>query len=328
MPNQDLEAKLLEDVKQGKDIHLERALLILSGLKTEEEITGYVKKINQLEEGFEAYKRPQGDIIIHKELHEAIQLFDYLWDKKPKRYDNQFRLTNVIDRQISKNRRQMIGNCVGLTSLYTVLGLRKSLNLSILHSHDHVKNKLRINKTEYEIENTLSYGFNFKENDYVEESVEYLLNVLLNHKGASKYSAGNLWEAIKDYDKAIGINPKYYSAYNNRGIVKGKLGDSNGAIKDYDKAIEIYPENYPAYHNRGISKQELGDSDGAIKDYDKAIEINPKYYQAYNNRGILKQKLGDLNGAIKDYDKSIDIKPENNKAYNNLGIAKMEFRGY
>ena len=326
MPDQDLEAKLLEDVKQGKDIHLERALLILSGLNSEEEIAGYVKKIDQLEEGFEAYKISKRDVRAYKELREAIRLFDYLWDKKPKRYNNKVHLTEVIDMQLSKHRHQTVGNCIGLTSLYTVLGLRKGLNLSILHSHNHVKNRLRINKKEYDIENTLSYGFNFKQNDFVGNSVNYLLNVLFNNNGLRKYDAGNFCGAIKDYDSAIEINPKYYQTYNNRGIVKRKLGYLEGAIQDYDKTIEINPEYYKAYNNRGISKKESGDLDEAIKDYDKAIEINPEYYEAYNNRAIVKRKLGDLKGAIKDYNKAMDIRPEFSQAYHNREIAKKELR--
>ncbi len=61
-------------------------------------------------------------------------------------------------------------------------------------------------------------------------------------------------EAIKDYDKAIELNPQYAKAYNNRGKAKAKLGRNEEAIKDYDKAIELNPQLAEAYNNREKSK--------------------------------------------------------------------------
>ena len=303
MPHQDLESKLLEDVKQGKEVHLERALLILSGLKNEEEIAGYVRKIDQLEEGFKDYEKSKRNVIAHKELHGAILLFEYLWDKKPKRYNNNFFLTNVIDAQLSYNKNKKVGNCVGLTSLYTVLGLRTGLKPLILHLPGHIKNRLIIGKRKYDIENTSPFGFNPKVSNSIGNSIHHLLYDVLDSRGIAKVNSGDIKGAIQDYNKAIEINPEFSQTYNHRGIAKSKSGNIKGAIQDFNKAIEINPEYSPAYNNRGNIKYEIGDLAGAIRDYDAAIEIDPEFSQAYNNRGRAKHKLGDLDGAIKDYDK-------------------------
>jgi len=45
-------------------------------------------------------------------------------------------------------------------------------------------------------------------------------------------------DAIKDYNKAIELDPKYAEAYYNRGVVKAKLRDRWEAIQDYNKAID------------------------------------------------------------------------------------------
>ena len=62
------------------------------------------------------------------------------------------------------------------------------------------------------------------------------------------------------------------------------MGRDEDAIKDFTKAIEINPLFAEAYYNRGkyndkyllgVSLDNLGRKEEAIKDYIKAIEINP-----------------------------------------------------
>jgi tetratricopeptide (TPR) repeat protein len=62
-------------------------------------------------------------------------------------------------------------------------------------------------------------------------------------------------------------------AYINRGNSYAALNQHGQAIKDYDRAIEIDPADKDAYTNRGNSHTVLGQHVRAIKDYDKAIEI-------------------------------------------------------
>ena len=53
-------------------------------------------------------------------------------------------------------------------------------------------------------------------------------------------------EAIKAYDKAIEINPKYSEAWNNKGNALYNQTKFDEAIKAYNKAIEINLSNATA----------------------------------------------------------------------------------
>ena len=79
-------------------------------------------------------------------------------------------------------------------------------------------------------------------------------------------------------------------------LLKRSKGIYRGAIKDYDKAIELDPNDAKAYNFRGYAKWLLGNNDGAMKDFDQAIGLDPYYANAYNFRGVAKFSLKGYRG--------------------------------
>ncbi|MEB3342486.1 tetratricopeptide repeat protein [Okeania sp.] len=96
-------------------------------------------------------------------------------------------------------------------------------------------------------------------------------------RGLTKYEAQDYQSALREFDRAIEINPAHIDAYICRGNVKDKLEDYQGAIVDYNQAIQIDSTNSKAYHSRGNTLRKIGDNWGAITDYNKAIRLNSNY---------------------------------------------------
>ena len=64
--------------------------------------------------------------------------------------------------------------------------------------------------------------------------------------------------------------------YLKRGNAFAAKGQYDQAIKDYNKAIQIDPNYEPAYNNRGNAYKEKGKYDEAKKDYKKACLLGNK----------------------------------------------------
>ena len=58
------------------------------------------------------------------------------------------------------------------------------------------------------------------------------------------------------------------------------------AIKAYDEAIRLNPKYSKDWCNKGIALSAEGKHDDAIKAYDKAIRLDPKYSKAWSYKGV------------------------------------------
>jgi tetratricopeptide (TPR) repeat protein len=126
---------------------------------------------------------------------------------------------------------------------------------------------------------------------------------------------------IRDFTKVIEINPQDYRGYAARGLAYSEKKDFESAVKNFTKSVELNPKDAFLYYNRGIAYKNKEVLDLTIKDHTKAIEINPKYAEAYFERALSYLDKSDFDLAIKDYTKVMEINPQSAEAYNNRGLA-------
>jgi len=165
--------------------------------------------------------------------------------------------------------------------------------------------------------------------------------------------------ALKDFNKAVELNPKYMVAIANRGVTRGSLGQKEEAIADLQRALAINPNSpnpdfilriadlryvlndftgsiadynrllamdklYPRiYSKRAGSEAMLGQAEQALQDADKALNVDPKDEEAYNSRGLANRLLGRLDQAVNDFSLAVHIKEDYSRPYNNRATVYL-----
>ena len=118
-----------------------------------------------------------------------------------------------------------------------------------------------------------------------------LLSQIYYNKWNSLYELWKYEEAIKMYDKAIELNPKFVDAYNNKWSILYKSWNYKESIKMYNKALKLDSKSAKVYHDKWDVLFELWDYKEAIRMYDKVIELDLKYKDAYHNKWVSLSKL-------------------------------------
>jgi tetratricopeptide (TPR) repeat protein len=89
------------------------------------------------------------------------------------------------------------------------------------------------------------------------------------------FLGGAVDEAIKNYNKAIRLDPNSAWAYFDRGVAYSLKDDLDRTISDYSKAIELAPNSAFLYLKRGETFARSLEFDRAIADFSEAGRLNP-----------------------------------------------------
>ena len=129
----------------------------------------------------------------------------------------------------------------------------------------------------------------------------------------------NLWLA------AAKTSPSSPQNHNNLGDLYYRHHETEKAIKEFRKAIELNPGYAAAYHNLAntyyINNRNI---DEAIKNYQKAVAINPHLWQSYQNLGKIYFDQKDYPKAIDALQKAIRGNPKNLALRFNLAVVYLK----
>lgn len=244
-----LEDKLIQSIERGKDFDTAEALLIASGIDSEQTITSYKEKLNQIASDFATKLRAQLGGTLFDELEakhpnlsrdsEALmgfKLHEYFFESKPKRYNSNFLFQEVIDAQLSDSER--VGNCVGLVSLFHTVGEIIGIRTVPVLTNDHIYLQQETDKgNRVTIETTLPEGYDYKRSE--EGKVGNKLNMICSVYNSRVINSKGKEERAKLIDVWMRINPQDPRPYAYRAMDFIGVKDYESAEQHFRKAIDL-----------------------------------------------------------------------------------------
>lgn len=144
-----------------------------------------------------------------------------------------------------------------------------------------------------------------------------------NERGITLAERGWLVEAIKEFKKAIVLDPDSSQGYDNLANAYSETGDFLGALSAYTKAIELDPDNPFALHNLGIflsnHAQKL-----SYNLFKKALNIEPEFFESRFHLGLCLAKDEKHIEAVQEFLHALEDAPYDNEIRFELALSYIE----
>lgn len=127
--------------------------------------------------------------------------------------------------------------------------------------------------------------------------------------------------ALRDYEEALKLNPRYFRTLNNRGKILFDQGKVDLAMEDFNRSLEIAPDFPSALSNRGAAYAAKGAMDLAIADLNRAIELDPMDKNAYSNRALALYYMGRFPEVVDDVNIYLKLSPNDADMLNLRALA-------
>ncbi|XP_006891646.1 PREDICTED: uncharacterized protein LOC102862704 [Elephantulus edwardii] len=145
----------------------------------------------------------------------------------------------------------------------------------------------------------------------------------LTNRGVIHEFMGQKQNAMRDYQLAISLNPKYSLAYFNAGNIYFNHRQFSQAGDYFSKALQFDPGDENAFMNRAVTNIILKKYEEAKEDFTNLVDICPFWAAAYFNRANFYYCLKQYEMAEADLTKALSLKPANALAY----TFRAEVRG-
>lgn len=183
-------------------------------------------------------------------------------------------------------------------------------------------------------------------------------SVTLNISGDKAYNQGDLVEAIREYERAVLLDPTNTNALNSLGVAYAHQGRLEDAVVAFERVRGQAPEDFMASFNLGFALARLGRCEEAVREWEGLAERSTPdfdlyfhlaslyrdqkaYHKAYewfrraegapNKKGFIYRHLGEteeLLGKGKEamswYKKALKHQPQNAFCLNRLGALYLD----
>jgi tetratricopeptide (TPR) repeat protein len=149
----------------------------------------------------------------------------------------------------------------------------------------------------------------------------------LNDLGIALTQAGNFFEAVTVFRKAVLIDKGNPLLYLNMGLAGQKAGDYAAAAKNFRKALELQSGLYDAWAALGLVYYEMGRLESAEDCYKKAL-TGEKKSETLNNLGVLYYNQEKYEDARYFFEEAAGLSPFYYDALYNLRDTCRELKDF
>jgi len=143
-------------------------------------------------------------------------------------------------------------------------------------------------------------------NAHYDDSAEFQKRDLYQ-KGVNQMASEKLEDAIRSFELALRIDPKYVDAWIKKGYAHFHLGQYTVAIHSYDKALDIDLNDGEAWNMKGLAYYKMNNYEKAVEACEKAIDINPNDGMSWYNKACYLTVVGRVDEGMEALKRSIEI---------------------
>ncbi|MBI4798994.1 MAG: tetratricopeptide repeat protein, partial [Desulfarculus sp.] len=122
--------------------------------------------------------------------------------------------------------------------------------------------------------------------------------VSLNVSGDELFGQGRLREAIREYEKALLLNPQEPNVLNSLGVCYGHLGQADKALEFFQRVLVAAPQDFMAHYNLGYALMGQGRLAEARQNLEQSLTLAPDHADTLFQLGRLAQDEGRLDTAL------------------------------
>jgi tetratricopeptide (TPR) repeat protein len=142
--------------------------------------------------------------------------------------------------------------------------------------------------------------------------------------GTTKFMVNDFAGALKDFARAVELNPNLPDVYSYYGLAMLSTGDQAGAKKAFERELRSDPNNFDANLRMGVLLRQDEENEAALKFFQHALEIRPGDFGVRYQIATVELTKGQLEQAQRDLEMLVKEAPRFTEAH--VSLATIYFR--
>ena len=150
----------------------------------------------------------------------------------------------------------------------------------------------------------------------------------LNDSGIALTGANRPYEAIKEFEKALVLDPANPLLWLNLGIAQQRIGEYQSALDSFQRSLNINSDLADAWGAMGLIYYELEHYEKAEEHYQAALLRDNSSSKVWNNLGVLYFNLGNYEDARCCFEEALCYYPHYYDALYNIRDTCRELKDF